>query len=158
MEVKLDTEVLNHSVLHGNKIETESKICNEDAPSEIKEGSLLEKNIEAGLPSTLKQNEQTQPHNMLGNRLGGNGWSGWSSQFKEDEHDGGEETPGLSSQTPTPLQKEDFKSFDSLLKVYGNKTETLSPNDISKDVRTDSLLPVDKEINELNSKLMVCQL
>lgn len=57
----------------------------------------------------------------IGNRLGGNGWSGWSSQFEQTEelNDDGEEE---DLKTPTPV--EEIKSFDSLLQLYGNNTST----------------------------------
>ena len=113
------------------------------------------KNVENSLHSDSGKNDQIQPV-TFGNRLGGNGWSGWSSQFEEDEEDGGsdETTSELPSQQST--QKEEFKSFDSLLKVYGNKTETLSINETSQDDSYDSLHPGNKELTEENTELRVC--
>ena len=125
-----------------------SSVCGTDVSTKSDDNS-----VENTSHLDSEQNDQIQPL-TLGNRLGGNGWSGWSSQFEEDEQDGGSEqhTSELPSQTST--QKEEFKSFDSLLKVYGNKTETLSTNETSQDDSDESLLPVNRELIEGN--LRVC--
>ncbi|XP_066911215.1 pleckstrin homology domain-containing family M member 1-like [Clytia hemisphaerica] len=76
-------------------------------------------------PESIATVIQETPPRVLGNRLGGLGWSGWSSQFEEDENDGQISRDVESPKTPL-LHKEEFKTFDSLLKSYGNNTETLS--------------------------------
>lgn len=103
--------------------------------------NVIEKSSDNTALLNPEQQEQHTPNasHLLGNRLGGNGWSGWSSQFEEDENDGG--TADKLDNVQSRASKEDFNSFDSLLKVYGNKTETLSIGNISYEETLESPLP-----------------
>ena len=76
-------------------------------------------------PDTIVTPIQETPPMVLGNKLGGLGWSGWSTEFEEDENDG-QISKDVESPTTPLAHKEEFKTFDSLLKSYGNNTETLS--------------------------------
>lgn len=52
---------------------------------------------------------------LLGNRIGADGWStGWSSQFEQNEN------TNAGNETTEETSTMEIKSFDSLLKMYGN--------------------------------------
>ena len=80
---------------------------------------------------------------VLGNRLGGSGWSGWSSQFEEHQDEDEED-----AKTPCNVDKENVKSFDSLLLMYGNKTDTLSSTSVEASGDRDKSFTFDTSVAE----------
>jgi len=90
---------------------------------------------------------------VLGNRLGGNGWSGWSSQFEEQKEEDPEDV-----KTPCNADDENAKSFDSLLQLYGNKTDRLSSKESSVEVSGNvdkSSTTEDSKVDERNTSKSV---
>lgn len=97
--------------------------------------------------SEMSENDPVEAPVSIGNRLGGNGWSGWSSQFEqrlEEENNDGKDDSDLK----TPTSVEEIKSFDSLLQLYGNNASTKN-----EDSETDGTLDVVDGVSNTKSNV-----
>lgn len=93
--------------------------------------------------SVVRNDVHEAPPVLIGNRLGGNGWSGWSSSFEressvdvnsEEKQDlGGKSVEESTDKEEIADMNKKNESFGKLLKVYGDNnpskdTEVLNPS------------------------------
>lgn len=132
------------------KVESDTlmkKVSSEHAENaEEKESSPSTHDVDAenmSQNSVVKNDVHEAPPVLIGNRLGGNGWSGWSSSFEressvdvnsEEKQDLGEKSVEESTDKEeiADMNKKN-ESFGTLLKVYGvnnpsKDTEVLNPS------------------------------
>jgi len=113
---RIDIDSMNTNSLD-NSVEVDADISTHNASQGV---TLISPNQSS--PKMVSNSLQNKEYNSsakntpstIGNRLGGDGWSGWSSSFEEH----------APIQTEVDDEAEDVKSFDSLLKTYVTNATT----------------------------------